>query len=91
MSEGRLARVERRTSGTAPFETRKIYSSAAKDALEFRVYQREDLLPGDVIKGPLVIEEPGTTTIVDTGDNLSIEDHGCLIIDINASEAMGGR
>ncbi len=33
---------------------------------------------------------PGTTTILDPGDTLSIEDHGCLIIHLNAVEAMGG-
>jgi len=40
--------------------------------------------------GPAAVEEPGTTTIIDATDSLSIEDHGCLIIHVNASEAMGG-
>jgi N-methylhydantoinase A len=86
----RLARLDRRASGAAPSTTRTIFSSLAQTMLECRVYQREDLRPGDVIKGPAVVEEPGTTTIVDTGDNVSVEDHGCLIVEVNASEAMGG-
>ena len=86
----RLPTLERRTSGTPNFETRKIYSTLAGDAKEFRVYQREDLRPGDAIDGPAAIEEPATTTIIDIGDTLSIEDHGCLVIHLNAVEAMGG-
>jgi len=85
-----LPTLDRRTDGTPKFETRKIYSTLAADTKEFRVYQREDLRPGDAIDGPAAIEEPGTTTIVDTGDNISIEDHGCLVIHLNAVEAMGG-
>jgi N-methylhydantoinase A/oxoprolinase/acetone carboxylase beta subunit len=51
---------------------------------QFRVYQREDLRPGDVIAGPAAVEEPGTTTIIEAADILSVEDHGCLIIEVNA-------
>jgi len=86
----RLARAERRTSGAAPFETRKIYSSRLQDALEFRVFQRDALRSGDSVNGPAVIEEPGTTTVVDTGDTLFVEEHGCLMIQVTPSEAMGG-
>ena len=77
-------------SGAPTFETRKIYSSLTRDMQEFKIYQRENLRPGDVIEGPAAVEEPGTTTIIDTADRLSIEDHGCLMIQLSASEAMGG-
>jgi N-methylhydantoinase A len=86
----RLPTLERRTSGTPPFEPRKIHSTLAGDSLEHKVFQREHLRPGDVIEGAAAIEEPGTTTIIDSTDKLSIEDHGCLIIHLNAVEAMGG-
>jgi N-methylhydantoinase A len=87
-----LPTLERRPAGSpAPqYQTRQIYSTLAGEMKPFRIYQREDLRPGDAIKGPVAVEEPGTTTIVDTADTLSIEDHGCLIIHLNASEAMGG-
>jgi len=78
----RLATLERRAGGAPSFETRKIYSSLAGDALEYRVYQREMLRPGDQLRGPAAIEEPGTTTIIDTADTLSIENHGCLIVEV---------
>jgi hypothetical protein len=31
-----------------------------------------------------VIEEAGTTTVVDAGDTLTVEDHGCLIIEVTS-------
>ena len=80
---------ERRTSGTPSCATRTVFSMLAGATREFRIYQREDLRPGDTIEGPAAVEEPGTTTIVDTGDHLSVENHGCLIIQLSASEARG--
>src|SRR5207245_168408 len=90
LDQPRLPTLDRRTSGTPAFETRKIYSSLAGDSIEYRVYQREALRPGDQLNGPAAIEEPGTTTIIDAADTLSIENHGCLIIHVNAAGAMGG-
>ena len=90
LDQPRLPTLERRTSGTPAFETRKIYSSLAGDSIEYRVYQREALRPGDQLNGPAAIEEPGTTTIIDAADTLSIENHGCLVIHVNAAGAMGG-
>src|SRR5262245_51539307 len=86
----RLGSVERRTAGAPPFETRKIYSMVSGDDLEYRVYQRDALRAGDQLQGPAAIEEPGTTTIIDTADTLSVEDHGSLVIQIHAAGAMGG-
>ena len=83
----RLPRLERRASGAPRFETRKIYSTLMQDALEYRVFSRVDLRPGDVIDGPAAVEEPGTTTIVDAADRVSVEDHGGLIIEVMRHEA----
>jgi N-methylhydantoinase A len=87
----RLPTLERRTSDAPKFATRPIYSMVTGHTDEFRVYQRDDLCPGDAITGPAAVEEPGTTTIIDAGDDLAVEDHGCLMIHLSASEAMGGR
>jgi len=80
----RLPTLEPRTTGAAPYQTRTIYSMLAGESRTFRVYQREDLRPGDALDGPAAIEEPGTTTILDAADRVSVEDHGCLIIEVNA-------
>jgi N-methylhydantoinase A/oxoprolinase/acetone carboxylase beta subunit/N-methylhydantoinase B/oxoprolinase/acetone carboxylase alpha subunit len=85
-----LPTLQPRTTGALAFQTRAIYSTVAQAVQEYRVFQREHLHPGDVITGPAAVEEPGTTTIIEATDTLSVEDHGCLIIHLNASEAMGG-
>src|SRR4029453_17817577 len=77
-------------SGAPPFETRKIYSVLSGDSIEYRVYLRAALRAGDELQGPAAIEEPGTTTVIDATDTLSIENHGCLVIQLNAAGAMGG-
>ena len=76
----RVARIAR--GETAPFETRTIYSSVLQDALEYRVYQRERLGAGARVDGPAVVEEAGTTTVVEPGDVLTVDGHGCLVIDV---------
>jgi N-methylhydantoinase A len=86
----RLGTLERRASGAPPFETRKIYSVLSGDSIEYRVYLRAALRAGDELQGPAAIEEPGTTTVIDATDTLSIENHGCLVIQLNAAGAMGG-
>jgi N-methylhydantoinase A len=78
----RLPPVERRAGALPPFETRKIYSTLAQDSLEYRVFPRDRLRAGDAIEGPAAIEEAGTTTVIDPGDVLRLEDHGCLVIDV---------
>ena len=81
----RVATIPR--GGTAPFETRKIYSTLLQDALEYRVYQRERLGAGERIDGPAVVEEAGTTTVIEPGDVLTVEDHSCLVIDVARARA----
>jgi N-methylhydantoinase A len=76
----RVATIARGKAAT--FETRKIYSTLLQDALEYRVYQRERLGAGERIDGPAVVEEAGTTTVIEPGDVLTVEDHGCLVIDV---------
>ena len=72
-----------RGAGRGPaFETRKIYSSLLRDALEYRVHQRDRLRAGDVVDGPAAIEEAGTTTMLEPGDRLQIQDNACLVIDV---------
>lgn len=48
------------------------------------VYRRDALLPGNGLAGPAIIEEEGTTTVLQPGDTLRVETHGCLIVTIGA-------
>ncbi len=78
----RLPAIELGAETPTPLEIRKIYSALAQDAVEHRVFSRERLGAGHVIDGPAAVEEAGTTTIIDAGDVLKVEEHGCLVIEI---------
>jgi N-methylhydantoinase A len=45
------------------------------------VYDRARLAPGDELKGPVVIEEPESTTVLPPGYGLQIDRHLNLLID----------
>jgi N-methylhydantoinase A len=46
------------------------------------VFERSSLSPGTRLSGPLVIEEPTSTTIVNAGDRLQIDDYGNMLLQI---------
>lgn len=48
------------------------------------VYRRDALLPGNILDGPAIVEEEGTTTVLQPGDRLAVESHGCLIVTVGA-------
>jgi N-methylhydantoinase A len=77
-----LPALEQSGGRTPPFETRKIYSTLARDVLEYRVVARERLRAGDTVAGPAAIEEAGTTTMLEPGDALRAEANACLVIDV---------
>jgi len=72
-----------RASDEPSFETRRIYSPSAQTFTTCRVVQRDDLRTGHVIEGPAAVEEAGTTTLLEPGDVLTVEEHGCLLIKLS--------
>jgi N-methylhydantoinase A len=79
IEKSRLPAIER-AGAPAPYETRAIYSTVRQASVECRVFQRDTLGAGQVIEGPAAIEEAGTTTLLEPGDVLTVEEHGCLVI-----------
>ena len=82
LTHPRVVELPRASGSAAPLETRKIYSMVAQGSVEFRVFRRESLDAGQAIAGPAAVEEAGTTAILDAGDVLTVEEHGCLVIDV---------
>jgi N-methylhydantoinase A len=88
LERSRLPRLARAGAGAPAGERRPIYSTTARQMLDYRVVQRDDLRAGHVIEGPAAIEEAGTTTVIEPGDVVTVEDHGCLLIRL--AERNGG-
>jgi N-methylhydantoinase A len=47
---------------------------------EFRVFRRENLLAGNVIHGPAVVEETTATTVIESERTCTVDQYGNLII-----------
>ena len=75
-------------SGAAPYpvphEQRKVYFDDTKRSVNAAVYARADLVAGQNISGPAVIEQLDTTTPVYPGDRAQVTADGHLLITINA-------
>ena len=77
----KIARGSAKPRADALTGTRKAYFEGAGWAV-CKVYQRDALLAGNVIAGPALIEEHATTTVLQPGDSLKVEDYGNLQISI---------
>jgi N-methylhydantoinase A len=53
-------------------------------AVEAAVYDRAKLLQGNVIDGPAIIEEAASTTVVEPGDRVTINEYGHLVMDLGS-------
>jgi N-methylhydantoinase A len=67
--------------------TRRAYSPSQGRKVEFPVYDREAMRPGMSLAGPAVIEEVSSTTIIDAGGFLVVDDFGSLVIRVATLEA----
>jgi N-methylhydantoinase A len=61
---------------------RAMFVPALQAVREVQVYDRMRLQPGARIVGPAIIEERESTTIIDQGDTLTVDNLGCLVIDL---------
>ncbi|MFA7281284.1 MAG: hydantoinase/oxoprolinase family protein [Sterolibacterium sp.] len=51
--------------------TRKVYWRGK--VMDFRIYEMDPLEPGNIIKGPAIIEHPATTLLVAPGDHIEFD------------------
>ena len=61
---------------------RPAYSATQQGMMLHHVYDRYRLLAGMVIEGPAIIEERESTTVVDWGGRLEVDDYGTLVITV---------
>jgi N-methylhydantoinase A len=63
--------------------TRPVWWSPEVGQLETTVLDRERLTPGERFDGPLIVEERESTTVVDPGCTLAVDERLNLIIDLH--------
>lgn len=62
---------------------RRAYVPALDAFGDVPVYDRAALGPEATIEGPAIIEERESTTVIDQGDLLRVDGHGCLVITLS--------
>lgn len=67
--------------------SRDAYSAVAGAMVDFAVYDREKVQPGMSFAGPAIIEESSSTTVVDRGGQVEVDDEGSLMITIVRSSS----
>lgn len=60
--------------------TRRAYSAGRGAMIDFSVYDRAHLPPGFRTSGPTLIEEVSSTTVIDVGGSLTVDDQGSLLV-----------
>ncbi len=64
----------------------RVHFEQGDEATETPIYAREDLVAGDRVPGPALIEEYASTTIVFDGDVVTVADNLELVIDLRGKE-----
>ncbi|MEQ8248096.1 MAG: hydantoinase/oxoprolinase family protein [Alphaproteobacteria bacterium] len=59
---------------------RRAYCFTTRQMTDFATYTRADLAPGDTIAGPALIDEGTSVTVMHTGQTLSVDRYGHLIV-----------
>jgi N-methylhydantoinase A len=62
--------------------TRPVYFAEARGAVETPAYARAALLAGNRMRGPALIEEYASTTLIHPGDAVTVDPFGNLIVDV---------
>ncbi|MBS1879405.1 MAG: hydantoinase/oxoprolinase family protein [Actinobacteria bacterium] len=73
-------------AGEPPLKSRRDAYFPEGGLVETPVYGRPELVPGQRISGPALIEEEHTTTVVLPDDEVSIDRHGSIIITNGGSD-----
>jgi N-methylhydantoinase A len=75
----RLKLVDNRSEVT-PSRTRKIFDAALHQFVEATIVERDTLAVGACVRGPAVIVEPETATLVTSSFDATVQPDGCLLV-----------
>ncbi|MDQ6527183.1 hydantoinase/oxoprolinase family protein [Nocardioides sp. LHD-245] len=60
--------------------TRRAFDFGIRAEADFAVFDRSKLEPGDRFRGPALVDEGTSTTVVHSGQQVMVEEHGYLLI-----------
>lgn len=67
-------------SSTESADTREAYCFDRDERVEFDVYRRDPLEPGETIEGPGIVQEPSTTIVFHSDGHAEVDEFGNLVI-----------
>ena len=70
---------------------RLAYSPTVQRMVPHQVYDRTKLSPGMVFNGPAIFEEKESTTVVDDGGRVEVDDYGTLVVTVSNAEQLDRR
>lgn len=84
LEKPRIAKLEagKGDAAAARKGSRSVFQASQNSTVEYAVYDRFELLAGDEVVGPAIIEEPSHTTVLHEGDILTVGEYGELAIAI---------
>ena len=88
--DGRATRLEGRAKATAPSAVRPVFDVHRGGFTPYDVYERGALSPGAVVRGPALIVEDETTTVVPDRFDVRADESGHLVLErCPGQEAVG--
>ncbi|WP_439615671.1 hydantoinase/oxoprolinase family protein [Shinella sp.] len=67
-------------SVVTPAKTRRLFEAAQGAFLDAGIHERDDLKPGDVVKGPAIVVERETSTMLTAAFKAVVQNDGCLLV-----------
>jgi len=71
-----------------PYETRRVFLGKARGWSMIDIYRGDQLRPGHVLRGPLIVEEETTTLLIGPGDILKVDAAGNFAIHLSNEESL---
>ena len=78
----RIPQGEANPPAAARRPDRSVYLDDSEQPVACAVFDREHLRAGNVIQGPAIIEEAASTTVITTGDHLTVNELGHLVVEL---------
>jgi N-methylhydantoinase A len=72
-----------------PRGTRSVYFETTSAWADCPVYWRDDLAAGAALKGPAIVEQIDSTTVLYPGDRARVDPHGNILMTVGRESAEG--